>query len=136
MTPEKFANLVSLRRVRDQIDANYAQALDVAAMASMAAMSSAHFSRSFRASYGEAPYFYLQTRRIERAKALLRKGESVTDTCLAVGYLSLGSFSTLFRTLVGESPSKYRQRDNREVEALPTCVKMMATRPRHSSTSL
>ena len=127
---------MNLRRVRDQIDANYAQALDVAAMVSLAAMSSAHFSRSFRASYRETPYFYLQTRRIERVKALSRKGESVTDTCLAVGYLSLGSFGNLFGTLVGESPSKYRQRDNREIEALPTCVKMMATRPRHSSTSL
>jgi AraC-like DNA-binding protein len=93
MTPEEIADLAHLRRARDLIDRHYAQPLDVPAMARTALMSPAHFSRKFRAAYGETPYSYLMTRRIERAKALLRQGKSVTDTCLAVGCTSLGSFT-------------------------------------------
>ena len=91
MTPEEIADLAHLRRARDLIDCDYAQTLDVPAMARTALMSPAHFSRKFRGAYGETPYSYLMTRRIERAKALLRQGMSVTDTCVAVGCTSLGS---------------------------------------------
>ena len=98
-----------LRRARDLIDRAYAQALDVPAMARTALMSPAHFSRKFRAAYGETPYSYLMTRRIERAKALLRQGKSVTDTCVAVGCTSLGSFSSRFTEIVGTTPSQYRR---------------------------
>ena len=93
-------------------------------------MSPAHFSRKFRAAYGETPYSYLMTRRIERAKALLRQGMSVTDTCMAVGCTSLGSFSSRFTEIVGETPSRYRARDHRDHEVVPPCVSMVATRPR------
>ena len=96
MTPEEIADLAHLRRARDLIDRDYAQPLDVPAMARAALMSPAHFSRKFRAAYGETPYSYLMTRRIERAKALLRQGNSVTGTCVAVGCTSLGSFSSRF----------------------------------------
>src|SRR5437764_5155689 len=102
MTPEEFADLAHLRRARDRIDRNYAQPLSVPAMARAALMSPAHFSRKFRAAYGETPYSYLMTRRIERAKALLRQRWSVTDACLAVGCTSLGSFSSRFTEIVGE----------------------------------
>ncbi len=105
MTPEDIADLVHLRRARDLIDRDYAQPLDVPAMARTALMSPAHFSRKFRAAYGETPYSYLMTRRIERAKALLRQGNSVTDTCIAVGCTSLGSFSSRFTEIVGVTPS-------------------------------
>ena len=108
MTPEEIADLVHLRRARDLMDRDYAQPLDVPAMARAALMSPAHFSRKFRAAYGETPYSYLMTRRIERAKALLRQGMSVTDTCVAVGCTSLGSFSSRFTEIVGETPSQYR----------------------------
>ena len=109
MTPDEIADLVHLRRARDLIDRDYAEPLNVPAMASAALMSPAHFSRKFRAAYGETPYSYLMTRRIERAKAFLRQGMSVTDTCIAVGCTSLGSFSSRFTEIVGETPSQYRR---------------------------
>lgn len=132
VTPEEIDDLVHLRRARDHVDRNYAQPLDVPAMARTALMSPAHFSRKFRAAYGETPYSYLMTRRIERAKALLRQGASVTDTCMAVGCTSLGSFSSRFTELVGVTPSQYRDRDHRQFETLPSCVSMLLTRPRRS----
>jgi methylphosphotriester-DNA--protein-cysteine methyltransferase len=95
-------------------------------------MSTAHFSRKFRAAYGETPYSYLMTRRIERAKAFLRQGMSVTATCSAVGCTSLGSFSSRFTEIVGETPSRYRARDHRDLEVVPPCVTMYATRPQRS----
>jgi AraC-like DNA-binding protein len=133
MTPEALEELANLRRARDLMDRDYAQPLDVPAMARAALMSPAHFSRRFRATYGETPYAYLMTRRIERAKALLRQGQSVTDTCFAVGCTSLGSFSSRFTEIVGETPSQYRARDHRDMEALPSCVSMVGTRPRRNS---
>jgi AraC-like DNA-binding protein len=132
VTPEELADLAHLRRARDLIDRDYAEPLDVPAMARAACMSPAHFSRKFRAAYGETPYSYLMTRRIERAKAFLRQGLSVTDTCVAVGCTSLGSFSARFAEIVGESPSQYRARDHRHLEAVPSCVSMRATRPQRS----
>ncbi|MEZ5227826.1 MAG: helix-turn-helix transcriptional regulator [Acidimicrobiales bacterium] len=108
MTPQELADLANLRRARDLIDRDYAEPLDIKAIAAAACMSSAHFSRKFRAAYGETPYTYLMTRRIERAKALLRQGKSVTDACMAVGATSLGSFSSRFTEVVGETPSQYR----------------------------
>jgi transcriptional regulator GlxA family with amidase domain len=123
-------DLVLLRRARDQMDRDYAQPLDVPALARGALMSPGHFSRMFRAAYGETPYSYLMTRRIERAKALLRRGDmSVTDVCFAVGCTSLGSFSTRFTELVGESPSAYRARDHADLAAVPACVAKIMTRP-------
>lgn len=120
-----------LRQARDRINREYAQPLDVAALARTAMMSPAHFSRRFRAAYAETPYSYLMTRRIERAKALLRRGDlSVTDVCFEVGCTSLGSFSTRFTELVGETPSAYRARNHDELRAVPSCQAMMATRPR------
>ena len=132
MTPEEIADLAHLRRARDLMDRDYAQPLDVPAMARAALMSPAHFSRKFRAAYGETPYSYLMTRRIERAKALLRQGMSVTDTCVAVGCTSLGSFSSRFTEIVGETPSQYRARDHSDLEVVPSCVSMVATRPRRT----
>jgi AraC-like DNA-binding protein len=129
MTPEGLANLAHLRRARDLIDREYARPLDVPTMASRALMSPAHFSRQFRAAYGETPYSYLMTRRIERAMALLRGGASVTDACMAVGCTSLGSFSSRFTELVGETPSAYRARGHRAVGAMPACVAKQHTRP-------
>ena len=133
MTPDEMADLAHLRRARDHIDRAYAQPLDVPAMARTAMMSPAHFSRKFRAAYGETPYSYLMTRRIERAKALLRQGSSVTDTCIAVGCTSLGSFSARFTEIVGVTPSEYRQRDHRHLEVVPACVSKLATRPRRTA---
>ena len=130
MTPEEMADLAHLRRARDRIDRDYAQPLDVPAMARTALMSPAHFSRKFRAAYGETPYSYLMTRRMERAKAFLRQGMSVTETCVAVGCTSLGSFSSRFTEIVGETPSQYRGQDHRDIEAIPSCVSMVVTRPR------
>jgi transcriptional regulator GlxA family with amidase domain len=130
VTPEELADLAHLRRARDLMDREYARPLDVPAMARTALMSPAHFSRKFRAAYGETPYSYLMTRRIERAKALLRQGMSVTDSCVAVGCTSLGSFSSRFTEIVGETPSRYRARDHRDQEVIPPCVSMVATRPR------
>lgn len=135
MTPEELADLAHLRRARDLIDRAYAEPLDVPAMARAALMSSAHFSRKFRATYGETPYAYLMTRRIERAKALLRQGMSVTDACLAVGATSLGSFSSRFTEIVGETPSQYRARDHSAHEVVPPCVSRVVTRPQRRRTS-
>ena len=133
MTPEEIADLVHLRRARDFMDRSYAEPLDVPAIASAALMSPAHFSRKFRAAYGETPYSYLMTRRMERAKSFLRNGMSVTDACVAVGCTSLGSFSSRFTEIVGVTPSRYRTRDHRDLEVLPSCVSMFATRPRRTS---
>jgi len=136
VTPEEIADLAHLRRARDLMDREYAQPLSVPDMASTACMSPAHFSRKFRAAYGETPYAYLMTRRIERAKALLRQGMSVTDTCIAVGCTSLGSFSSSFSEIVGETPSQYRGRDHSECEGIPPCVSMVATRPRRTPVAI
>jgi AraC-like DNA-binding protein len=132
MTPEAVAELVHLRRARDLMDREYARPLDVPAMARAALLSPAHFARRFRAVYGETPYAYLMTRRIERAKALLREGMLVTETCFAVGCTSLGSFSSRFTEIVGQTPSQYRARDHRGLQAVPACVSKVATRPRRS----
>jgi transcriptional regulator GlxA family with amidase domain len=136
MTPDEIATLAHLRRARDFMDRDYAEPLDVPAMARAALMSPAHFSRKFRTAYGETPYSYLMTRRIERAKALLRQGMSVTDACVTVGCTSLGSFSSRFTEIVGETPSQYRARDHRSHEAVPPCVSKTATRPRRSRVSV
>jgi AraC-like DNA-binding protein len=136
VTPEEIADLAHLRRARDHIDRSYAEPLDVPAIARTALMSSAHFSRKFRAAYGETPYSYLMTRRIERAKAHLRQGKSVTDTCIAVGCTSLGSFSSRFTEIVGETPSQYRSRDHRASEVIPSCVSKIATRPRRTTVTV
>ncbi|MCD5315736.1 helix-turn-helix transcriptional regulator [Kineosporia babensis] len=123
-------DLVRLRRARDQIDRDYAQPLDVTILARTALMSPGHFSRSFRSAFGETPYSYLMTRRIERAKALLRKGDlSVTEVCFAVGCTSLGSFSSRFTDLVGESPSAYRARPHAHAAPIPACIVKIRTRP-------
>ena len=120
-----------LRRARDRMDREYAEPLDVPALARTALMSPGHFSRRFRDAYSETPYSYLMTRRIERAKALLRRGDlSVTDVCFAVGCTSLGSFSSRFTELVGEPPSDYRARDHEQIRVLPACQTMVTTRPR------
>ncbi|HWT90262.1 MAG TPA: helix-turn-helix transcriptional regulator [Solirubrobacterales bacterium] len=130
MTPEELENLAHLRRARDLMDREYMRPLDVEAIARAALMSTAHFSRRFRAAYGETPYGYLMTRRIERAKALLRRGEmSVSEVCWAVGCTSLGSFSARFTQLVGETPTAYRARDHGELAGLPGCVAKDLTRP-------
>jgi len=130
VTPEKLADLARLRRARDLMDREYASPLDVAALARAALMSPAHFSRQFRAAYGETPYAYLMTRRIERAKLLLRRRDmSVTDVCMAVGCTSLGSFSARFTELVGETPTAYRARDHGDLVAVPGCIAKEATRP-------
>ncbi|GAA0642824.1 helix-turn-helix transcriptional regulator [Kutzneria viridogrisea] len=125
-----LSDLVRLRKARDQMDRDYAQPLDVPALARTALMSTGHFARSFRAAFGETPYSYLMTRRIERAKALLRRGDlSVTEVCFAVGCTSLGSFSSRFTELVGESPSAYRARDHEPGAAIPACFAKIMTRP-------
>jgi transcriptional regulator GlxA family with amidase domain len=130
VTSEELANLAHLRRARDLMDRAYAEPLDVPALARAALMSPAHFSRQFRAAYGETPYSYLMTRRIERAKALLRRGDmSVTDVCMAVGCTSLGSFSSRFTEVVGETPTAYRARDHGGLAAVPACVAKVRTRP-------
>lgn len=130
MTPEELADLAHLRRARDLIDREYARPLSVAALARTALMSTAHFSRRFREAYGETPYAYLMTRRIEKAKALLRRGEmSVTEVCLAVGCTSLGSFSARFTELVGETPTAYRARDHGVLASVAGCVVKDIARP-------
>src|SRR2546430_15038844 len=127
VTPEELAHL---RRARDLIDREYARPLDVPALGRAAHMSPAHFSRQFRAAYGETPYNYLMTRRIERAKTLLRRGDlSVTDVCMAVGATSLGSFSTRFTELAGESPSAYRARNHPAPAPIPGRRAQLVTRP-------
>jgi len=130
VTPEELADLAHLRRARDLMDREYARPLEVATLARAALMSTAHFSRRFRAAYGETPYGYLMTRRIERAKLLLRGGElSVTEVCVAVGCSSLGSFSARFTQLVGETPTAYRARDHSALAGVPGCVAKDLTRP-------
>jgi len=133
VTPEQLANLAHLRRARDLMDREYSRPLSVAAIARTALMSTAHFSRQFRAAYGETPYSYLMTRRIERAKALLRRGDvSVTEVCMAVGCTSLGSFSSRFTQLVGETPTAYRARDQGALASVPGCIAKDLTRPTSS----
>ncbi|MGZ4243560.1 MAG: helix-turn-helix transcriptional regulator [Solirubrobacteraceae bacterium] len=130
MRPEELANLAHLRRARDLMDREYARPLDVAALARAALMSTAHFSRQVRAAYGETPYAYLMTRRIERAQLLLRRGDlSVTEVCLEVGCTSLGSFSARFTELVGETPTAYRARDHSALANVSGCVAKEVTRP-------
>lgn len=122
--------LAYLRRARDLMDREYASPLDVAGLARAAYMSQAHFSRQFKRAYGETPYSYLMTRRIERAKALLRRGDmSVTDVCMAVGATSLGSFSARFTELVGQTPTAYRAGDHAALKAVPACAAKDLTRP-------
>ena len=126
---QRLRDLARLRRVRDRIDREYAQPLDVDALARDAHMSAGHFSRRFRLAYGESPYSYLMTRRVERAMALLRRGDlSVTEVCFAVGCSSLGTFSTRFTELVGVPPSVYR-RDAVATVGIPSCVAKQVTRP-------
>ena len=123
-------DLARLRRARDRMDREYAQPLDVEALARDAHMSAGHFSRQFRIAYGESPYSYLMTRRIERAMALLRRGDtSVTDACFAVGCASLGTFSTRFTELVGMTPGAYRREAQQSIAGLPSCVAKQVTRP-------
>lgn len=126
---QQTQTLVYLRRARDLIDRAYAEPLDVPTLAAKALMSPAHFSREFKAAYGETPYGYLMTRRIERAMALLRAGSSVTEACMAVGATSLGSFSSSFTEIVGETPSAYRARPHEAAEAMPLCIAKILTRP-------
>jgi transcriptional regulator GlxA family with amidase domain len=131
VTSEELADLAHLRRARDLMDREYARPLEVAELARAALMSTAHFSRRFRAAYGETPYAYLMTRRIERAKALLRRGDlSVTEVCMEVGCTSLGSFSARFTELAGETPTAYRARDHSALANVPGCVAKDVTRPR------
>ena len=128
--PQHLRDLARLRRVRDRIDREYAQPLDVEALARGAHMSAGHLSREFRVAYGESPYSYLMTRRIERAMALLRRGDlSVTEVCFAVGCSSLGTFSTRFTELVGMPPSAYRRRAAGATAGMPSCVSKQVTRP-------
>lgn len=125
----RLRDLALLRRVRDRIDRDYAEPLDVDALARSVNMSAGHLSRRFRSAYGESPYSYLMTRRIERAMTLLRLGEmSVTEVCFAVGFSSPGTFSTRFSELVGISPSAYRDADG-AVTGIPSCVLKQVTRP-------
>jgi AraC-like DNA-binding protein len=127
---QHLRDLVRLRRVRDRIDREYARPLDVEALARGANMSAGHLSREFRRAFGESPYGYLMTRRIERAMALLRRGDiSVTDVCFAVGCSSLGTFSTRFTELVGMSPSTYAREASHTTAGIPSCVAKQVTRP-------
>ncbi len=127
---QHLRDLAWLRRVRDRIDREYAQPLDVEALAHGAHMSAGHLSRQFRLAYGESPYSYLMTRRIERAMALLRRGDlSVTEVCFAVGCASPGTFSTRFTELVGVPPSTYRRHATRATVGMPPCVAKQVTRP-------
>ena len=129
-TDERLRDLARLRRVRDRMDREYAQPLDVEALARDAHMSPGHFSRAFRRAYGESPYSYLMTRRIERAMALLRRGElSVTEVCFEVGCSSLGTFSTRFTELVGMPPSVYREQAAGATAGMAPCVAKQVTRP-------
>ena len=128
--PQYLRDLKLLRRVRDRIDREYAQPLDVEALARGVNMSAGHLSRQFKIAYGESPYSYLMTRRIERAMALLRRGDlSVTEVCFAVGCSSLGTFSTRFSELVGMSPSTYREQTAGATPGIPSCVEKQVTRP-------
>ena len=130
LDPERLRTLTLLRRVRDRIDREYARPLDVEALARGAHMSAGHLSRRFRLAYGESPYSYLMTRRIERAMALLRRGDlSVTEVCFAVGCSSLGTFSTRFTELVGMPPSTYRREAAHATVGMPPCVAKQVRRP-------
>jgi AraC-like DNA-binding protein len=130
VTAQRLSDLAWLRRVRDRIDREYAQPLDVPALARGAHMSAGHLSREFKRAYGESPYSYLMTRRIERAMALLRRGDlSVTEICFEVGCSSLGTFSTRFTELVGVPPSVYREEGARATVGMPPCVARRVTRP-------
>jgi AraC-like DNA-binding protein len=130
VAPQHLSDLAQLRRVRDRIDREYALPLDVEALARGAHMSAGHLSRQFRRAYGESPYSYLMTRRIERAMALLRRGDlTVTEVCFAVGCSSLGTFSTRFTELVGVPPSVYRREAARSTAGIPSCVAKRVTRP-------
>jgi transcriptional regulator GlxA family with amidase domain len=127
---QHLRDLAVLRRVKDRIDREYAQPLDVQALARGANMSAGHLSREFRAAYGESPYSYLMTRRIERSMSLLRRGDlSVTEVCFAVGCSSLGTFSTRFTELVGRPPSVYRSEAAAATAGMPSCVSKQVTRP-------
>ena len=127
---QHLRDLGRLRRVRDRMDREYAQPLDVEALARGVNMSAGHLSREFRLAYGESPYSYLMTRRIERAMALLRRGDlSVTEVCFAVGCSSLGTFSTRFTELVGVPPSTYQRQENGATAGMPACVAKQVTRP-------
>ena len=127
---QHLRDLARLRRVRDRIDREYAKPLDVEALASGANMSAGHLSREFRLAYGESPYGYLMTRRIERSMALLRRGDlSVTEVCFEVGCSSLGTFSTRFTELVGVPPSTYRDQTTGRASEMPSCVAKQVTRP-------
>jgi transcriptional regulator GlxA family with amidase domain len=135
-TPD-LDELRRLRRARDRMDREFAEPLDVPALARTASMSTAHFSRRFREAYGETPYAHLMTRRIERAKALLRRGDvSVTEACFAVGCTSLGSFSSRFTEIVGETPSAYRARDHSDSQGMPSCVSLAMGRPIRTAISV
>jgi AraC-like DNA-binding protein len=126
----EVAELAHLRRARDLLDREYDRALDVPTMARAALMSPSLFSRRFRAAYGDTPYGYLQARRVERAMALLRRGQlSVTEVCMAVGFTSLGSFSSTFTRLVGEPPSAYKARDHSRLAPVPPCMARAWARP-------
>ncbi|MDF2555892.1 MAG: AraC family transcriptional regulator [Microbacterium sp.] len=126
----RLRELVLLRRVRDRIDREFAKPLDVPALAAGVHMSAGHLSRRFRAAYGESPYSYLMTRRVERAMALLRRGDlSVTEICFEVGYGSVGTFTTRFTELVGQPPTTYRARHARAAPEMPACHSKQATRP-------
>jgi AraC-like DNA-binding protein len=126
----EIAELAHLRRARDLLDREYARPLNVPAMARAALMSPSLFARQFRAAYGETPYAYLQARRVERAMGLLRGGRmSVTDVCIAVGFTSLGSFSSTFTRLVGEPPSAYKARDHSRLAPVPPCMTRAWARP-------
>jgi AraC-like DNA-binding protein len=126
----RLRDLARLRGVRDRIDRDYAQPLDVEALARDAHMSAGHLGREFRRAFGETPYSYLMTRRIERAMTLLRRGDrSVTEVCFAVGCASLGTFSTRFTELVGVPPSVYRREAARATAGMPACVAKQVTRP-------
>ncbi len=130
ISAERLRDLVLLRRVRDRMDREYAQPLDVEALARGVNMSAGHLSRQFKLAYGESPYSYLMTRRIERAMALLRRGDlSVTEVCFAVGCQSLGTFSTRFTELVGVPPSTYRSQEAGATAGIPPCVAKQVTRP-------
>jgi AraC-like DNA-binding protein len=127
---QHLSDLARLRRVRDRMDREYAQPLDVEALARDAHMSAGHFSRQFRAAYGESPYSYLMTRRIERAMALLRRGDlSVTEVCFEVGCSSLGTFGSRFNELVGMPPSAYREKAADATVGMPPCVAKQVTKP-------
>lgn len=137
MSPQELENLAYLRRARDLIDREYPRPLSIATIARTALMSPAHFSRQFRLAYGETPHSYLMTRRIERAKWLLRSGQlTVTEVCNAVGCTSLGSFSARFTQVTGETPTTYRSRDHTGLSSVPGCVARQITRPTRNQSTI